>query len=291
MNAARSTHAKDQAVQAAKTGRNGALRFPVPFKASVKRLLYRLYTHRLRARTAGGPVPRHIAVVLDGNRRFATQHGYGDTAVGYVLGTERVDDLLRWSDQLDIPVVTVWILSIDNLQRHGEDLDSLIAVLEERLPHLRSLQGTLKHPRRIKACGRTEILPDGLQETIRRVERETAGHGPYTLYVAIGYGGREEIVDAVKKHLRREASSGKSLNAVAEGITPQDIGRHLYFNGSPDPDLIIRTSGEIRLSGFMLWESVYSEYYFCDALWPEFREMDFLRAIRSYQDRHRRFGQ
>jgi short-chain Z-isoprenyl diphosphate synthase len=163
-------------------------------------------------------------------------------------------------------------------------------VVEAKLPQLQALQRTMKHPRQLHVSGRTELLPASLQRVIREVEGATAANSPYHLNIALGYGGREEIVDAVKDLLRAECAQGAKPAEIIDRITPQAIGKHLYFSAMPDPDLIIRTSGEIRLSGFMLWGSVYSEYYFCDALWPAFRKIDFLRAIRSYQGRHRRFG-
>lgn len=256
----------------------------------LKQFLYTLYGARLQSRIALYPMPGHIGVVLDGNRRFAELNGYHDPAVGYRLGTEKVDNLLAWCDELDIPVVTIWSLSIDNLSRDPKEVRDLIAIVEEKLPRLNALQRRAKHPRRIKVCGRVELLPETLRQAIAQVERDTEQLGPYQLNIALGYGGREEIVDAVKLVLQEEQSQGRSLREVADRMTTKAIGSHLYFSGVPDPDLIIRTSGEIRLSGFMLWGSVYSEYYFCDALWPAFRKIDFLRAIRSYQERKRRFG-
>ncbi|MEE9285450.1 MAG: polyprenyl diphosphate synthase [Dehalococcoidia bacterium] len=257
----------------------------------IKRFLYSLYTHRLRSKVALGQMPRHIGVVLDGNRRYALQNGYAAPAMGHQMGTEKVDELLLWCDRLEIPVVTLWILSIDNLARDAHELEGLFAVVEEGLPRLRDLQASLRHARRIKASGRIELLPPSLRATVADVERETAHHGPFLLNIAACYGGREEIVDAVKDLLRELGTSGVTAQEAAETVSLQAIERHLYLNGVPDPDLIIRTSGEVRLSGFMLWQSAYSEYYFCDALWPEFREIDFLRAIRSYQQRRRRHGQ
>lgn len=257
---------------------------------ALKQCLYSLYGARLQTRLALGTMPRHIGVVLDGNRRFAEMNGYSDPAVAYRLGTEKVDSLLTWCDELDIPIVTVWSLSIENLGRDPKEIQDLIAIVEEKLPRLRDLQQRFNHPRRIRACGRLELLPESLRQAIARTERETEKHGPYQLNIALGYGGREEIVDAVKLVLQEEADRGSSLEEAAQRITTRAIGSHLYLGSAPDPDLIIRTSGEIRLSGFMLWGSVYSEYYFCDALWPAFRKIDLLRAIRSYQERKRRFG-
>ena len=257
----------------------------------LKRFLYSLYAARLRSRVAMGPMPRHIGLVLDGNRRYAALNGYADPSAGHRLGTDKIDELLAWCDKLEVPIVTLWTLSIDNLLREPEELHSLIGIVQEKLLQLRDLQSKAKHPRRIKACGRIELLPPELRKTIALVERETESYEPFSLNIALGYGGREEIVDAVKELLLQEGRSGRSALEVAERLSTQAIGKHLYFNGGPDPDLIIRTSGEIRLGGFMLWESVHTEYYFCDALWPAFREIDFLRAIRSYQQRKRRYGQ
>ncbi len=256
----------------------------------VKEMVYSLYSARLLSKVLNGSMPRHIGVVLDGNRRYAAMNGYSDPMAGHWLGTRKVDDLLSWCDTLDIPVVTLWSLSIDNLRRDPEELQGLFEVLETTLPHLRDAQTRARHPRRIRACGRTELLPESLRGTVAKVESDTEGNSPYQLNIALGYGGREEIVDAVKTMLLREAVQGRTVEEIAEGVTPARIAGHLYLNGVPDPDLIIRTSGEVRLGGFLLWGSAYSEYYFCDALWPAFRKMDFLRAIRSYQHRQRRYG-
>ena len=257
----------------------------------VKRAIYRVYTSRLRSRVLAAQAPQHIGVVLDGNRRFAVRNGYTDTSIGHRFGTERIDDLLRWCDTLEVPIVTLWTLSIDNLSRPQPELDGLLKAVEEGLPHLVDVAGGLRNPRRIKASGRIELLPAPLREAFARAEQATAANGPYLLNIAAGYGGREEIVDAVRELLAEYAAQGKSAAEAAREVNKREIERHLYLNGVPDPDLIIRTSGEQRLSGFLLWQSVYSEYYFCDALWPDFRELDFLRAIRAYQQRRRRFGQ
>ena len=262
----------------------------VPSPRWFRWLVYALYEQRLRARLSAGPMPRHIGVVLDGNRRFA-QLSEQTLAGGYRLGTQKVDELLRWCDDLEIRDVTIWTLSLDNLSRPSHELDELIEAVQAGLPHLREMQKQLTHPRSIVAVGRREVLPPPLLQTVEEVERDTAANRPFRLHIALGYGGREEIVDAVKGLLQAEARRGGSLAEVAHSLTPQAISQHLYLGSVPDPDLIIRTSGEIRLSGFMLWGSAYSEYYFCDALWPSFRRIDLLRAIRSYQLRKRRFGQ
>ena len=282
---------EDRAGETRLQGGIGRVLARISSPALLKRSLYAIYSARLQSRVASGPMPQHIGLVLDGNRRFAARNGYADPAISYRLGTEKIEELLSWCDELEIPIVTLWSLSVDNLEREAEEVASLLDALNMGLPHLRDIQKKARHPRRIKVCGRTELLPPTLQKTIAEVERDTASYEPHLLNIALGYGGREEIVDAVKQLLVHEGGKGHSVQDVAEQLSTQEIGKHLYFNGVPDPDLIIRTSGEIRLGGFMLWESVYAEYYFCDALWPAFRKIDFLRAIRSYQQRRRRYGQ
>jgi short-chain Z-isoprenyl diphosphate synthase len=143
---------------------------------------------------------------------------------------------------------------------------------------------------RIQAIGRLDLLPESVVAAIRAAETATAQYDFMTLTIAVGYGGREEIADAVRSFIKTQAREGASLSDVIERITPEAIACHLYAADLPDPDLIIRTSGEIRLSGFLLWQSVHSEFYFTDVLWPAFRKVDFLRAIRAYQARNRRFG-
>jgi short-chain Z-isoprenyl diphosphate synthase len=255
----------------------------------LKRPFYEIYNRRLQTKLSAGPIPSHIGLVLDGNRRWAQLTSL-ESHIGHQMGAERVDDLLRWCDELEIPVVTIWVLSIDNLSRERHELDDLLDVFERGLPRLAALQSELRRPRRFQAVGRLDLLPPSLLETIAQAQRDTRYYGPSILNIAIGYGGREEIIDAIKNLIRHNMINGKTLDHVLEDLSPETLGKYTYFNGLPDPDLIIRTSGEVRLSGFMLWQSAYSEFYFCDALWPAFRKVDFLRAIRSFQQRKRRFG-
>jgi short-chain Z-isoprenyl diphosphate synthase len=181
------------------------------------------------------------------------------------------------------------VLSIDNFKRDPEELEGIFAIVEEKVAALGEAQAHSSR-RRIRCVGRTELLPESTQDAIRRVERETASNGPYELVIAIGYGGREEITDAVRRMIADRIRNGDSLEGIASSLEPDEIGRYLYAPDVPDPDLIIRTSGELRFSGFLLWQSAYSEYYFCDVFWPDFRKIDFLRAIRSYSQRQRRRG-
>ncbi len=254
-----------------------------------QRLLYRFYQQRLEHAVRTGQMPHHVGVVLDGNRRFAKKSGLLSIAEGHRVGADRAEDLIHWCDDLGIPVVTVWALSTDNFKRDPEELDSIFALVEEKIEQLGSSKSR-STKRRIRAVGRLELLPQSTQDAIARIEAETGEYGPYELIVAVGYGGREEITDAVKRMIAERLREGDSLEGIADSLEPDEIGRYMYAPDVPDPDLLIRTSGELRLSGFLLWQSAYSEYYFCDVFWPEFRKIDFLRAIRSYSQRKRRKG-
>ena len=256
----------------------------------VKDVLYRLYEQRLETQLRGGPTPHHLGLILDGNRRFARRAGYGSVAEGHRAGADKIDDVLDWCADFRIPVVTMWALSTDNLSRDPDELLPLIQIIEDKIAGLARAQAIARCPRRIRVVGRTELLPASTREVIAAAEAATVANSDYQLTIAVGYGGREEITDAVRRMLADRISRGDSLEGIAAGLEPDEIARYLYTEETPDPDLIIRTSGEVRLSGFLLWQSAYSEYYFCDAYWPEFRRVDFLRAIRSFQQRQRRHG-
>ena len=256
----------------------------------VKLILYNLYAKRLLKQIRQGPLPRHVALILDGSRRFTRQHGLCPPSVGHQLGAKKVDELLEWCDELGIPVVTLWALSMDNLRRSPEELRPPVEVIQNKMEDLSQAQHRRFSPRSIHALGRLEALPDSMRRVIADAEARTAQFGPLRLNIALGYDGREEITQGIRRLLLDKAEQEVSLADVANELTSEDISRWLYCENNPDPDLIIRTSGELRLSGFLLWQSVYSELYFCDAPWPAFRKVDFLRALRSYQQRNRRFG-
>ena len=252
--------------------------------------LYRLYERRLVREVLRGPMPRHIGLILDGNRRYARELGFQDPLAGHRVGADKLEEVLDWLDELKIRFITLFALSTENLARSPAELNGLLALIEAKM---RSVAVSAKiHEKgvRIRAVGRTELLPSSLQEAIALAEEATREHDGFCLNLAVGYGGRQEITDAVSSLLRERAWRGESLARAAEEITPEEIGKYLYTYDLPDPDLIIRTSGEFRLSGFLLWQSAYSEFYFCDPYWPAFRKIDLLRAIRSYQQRKRRFG-
>jgi short-chain Z-isoprenyl diphosphate synthase len=208
----------------------------------------------------------------------------------YRLGAEKLDDILDWCAELTIPTVTLWVFSADNFSRPEQEVSGIFAAIEAKLATL--AHDPLIHSRRVRvrAIGRLPLLPDSLLATITQAERATERYDGMELNIAVAYGGRQEIADAVQELLRVTAAGGASLADAIAAVTPDAIARHLYTAGLPDPDLIIRTSGEIRMSGFLLWQSVHSEYYFTDVLWPALRKLDFLRAIRSFQERQRRFG-
>lgn len=249
-------------------------------------IVYRTYERRLEAEVRAVPMPQHVGVIIDGNRRWARAMGYHDAAEGHRRGAAKIDELLHWCDEVAIPVVTLWLLSTENLaQREPREIDELLQVIEEKVCDV-AAGGRW----RIRALGALELLPERTRDVIEGASEASLGRDGPLLNVAVGYGGRQEIADAVKRMLESYAAEGIDASESAKRITPDEISRFLYTAGLPDPDLIIRTSGEVRLSGFLLWQSAHSEYYFCDPYWPDFRRIDFLRAVRAYQQRHRRFG-
>jgi short-chain Z-isoprenyl diphosphate synthase len=254
-------------------------------------LLYQLYEYRLRRQLRAGPMPEHVGLILDGNRRYARKLGFPDPGRAYEMGAQKLDDVLLWCKELDIPAVTLWVCSTENLKRSDAEVSAILGAVEAKVGAL-ALDPWIHELRvRVKAVGRLGLLPPSTAAAIRKAEKATAHYDAMTLTIAVAYGGREEIADAVRDLIRAKVRDGLGLDELAEHITPAAIDQHLYTAGLPDPDLIIRTSGEVRLSGFLLWQSVHSEFYFTDVYWPEFRKVDFLRAIRSFQQRMRRFGQ
>jgi short-chain Z-isoprenyl diphosphate synthase len=250
--------------------------------------LYSLYTNRLRHEVEQLPLPAHVAVILDGNRRWASLAGFSAAEEGHRAGADKLDELLDWCVRLGIGQVTVWALSNENLSRSEEEVSGLLVVVAEKLRFLAELHG--RQSVRIRVYGRLEDLPGSLRDAIRAAEQATASNDGLRLNIALGYSGRDELVDATRALLKRLASEELDPAAMADRITPEAIAAHLYTAGEPDPDLIIRTSGEVRLSGFLPWQGAHSELYFTDVYWPELRELDFLRALRTYQHRRRRFG-
>ncbi len=251
--------------------------------------LYALYANRLRHQVTSGPIPRHIGLIMDGNRRWARQAGFANPSLGHRIGAEHVEDLLAWCERLGIKHITVFVCSTENLQRRGNaEVAFLMQVIEDLAVALgREPPGRWQ----VHTVGTLDLLPDNTARALKAVAETTKGRGASAhLTLAIGYGGRQEVIDAIREMLRERASAGDSLEEVAADLEVGDITRHLSTAGRPDPDLVIRTSGEQRMSNFLLWQSAYAELYFCEAYWPAFREIDFLRAVRSFGARHRRHG-
>lgn len=259
--------------------------------AKALRPFYRLYEGWLGRQIQARERPRHIGIILDGNRRHGRRHGLHDARDIYGLGARKLDDVLEWCGELALPAVTLWVCSTDNLARPIDQVSGILGAVEAKLRAL--ARDPLIHRRRVRvqAIGRLELLPSPVAAAIEAACAATSGYDGMVLTIAVAYGGREEIADAVHALLSEQAKLGAGMAEMLDRITPAAIGRHLYMPGLPDPDLIIRTSGEARISGFLLWQSAYSEFYFCDVPWPAFRKTDFLRAVRAYQQRKRRFGQ
>lgn len=247
-------------------------------------LAYGAYGKRIEASLDRTVIPRHVGVILDGNRRWAK--AYGEQIVeGHRKGADKIHELLGWCEEVGVEVVTLWMLSTDNLNRPPGELADLMVIIENTVQDLAAARRWRVHP-----VGALDLLPEHTRDVLKRSEAETADLGGVFVNVAVGYGGRHEIADAVRSLLQEHASKGTSIEELAEILDVEHIAEHLYTRGQPDPDLVIRTSGEQRLSGFLLWQSAHSEFYFCEAFWPDFRKVDFLRALRDYSARHRRYG-
>lgn len=254
---------------------------------AVRDLLYTVYERRILRQIAGSDSPKHVALILDGNRRWAREAGLDDPAEGHRAGAAKIAEMLGWCSEAGVEVVTVFLLSTDNLDtRSPEELKDLLEIIGGVVDDLSGPDT----PWRLRVVGAMELLPKSLADRLAAAVARTGDRGGLQLNVAVGYGGRQEIADAVRKMLLTQAESGRTLEEIAESLDVDHIAEHLYTSGQPDPDLVIRTSGEQRLSGFLLWQSAHSEFWFCEAYWPEFRRVDFLRALRDFAARHRRFG-
>ncbi|MFD8825908.1 isoprenyl transferase [Streptomyces sp. NPDC059605] len=251
---------------------------------NLRDLVYGLYARRVEARLDHTQVPKHIGVILDGNRRWAKASG-GTAAQGHQAGADKIKELLGWCSETDVEVVTLWLLSTDNFDRPESELTPLLKIIENTVRDL-AADGRW----RVHHVGTLDLLPSHTQTVLKEAEQATIGIDGILVNVAVGYGGRQEIADAVRSLLLEHSAKGTSFEDLAEIVSTDLISEHLYTRGQPDPDLVIRTSGEQRLSGFMLWQSAHSEYYFCEVFWPAFRRVDFLRALRDYAARHRRYG-
>jgi short-chain Z-isoprenyl diphosphate synthase len=252
--------------------------------------MYRLYEMRLRQGLASSKteLPRHIAVLCDGNRRWARDAGHDDVSYGYRMGAAKIAEMLRWCQAAGIEMATVYLLSTENLQRDHDELAGLIEIITDVVEEICAPANKWS----VRTVGDLSLLGDEPARRLREAVEGTAStaSGSFHVNVAVAYGGRQEIVDAVRSLLSKELANGATGEQLVESVTAEAISENLYTSGQPDPDLVIRTSGEQRLSGFLLWQSAYSEMWFTEAYWPAFRRVDFLRALRDYTARHRRFG-
>ena len=249
--------------------------------------VYRVYESSLNSQIEKGPIPGHIGIILDGNRRWAQNHRLA-VDLGHTQGADVVERLLDWCHEIGIKSITLYVLSTENLSRSAEEVEELFRLIEQRLKRLLTDERIYRYKVRVKGIGKFDLLPQELRDILDEVETKTAGFDGHFLNIAVAYGGRTEITDSVKgiaEDVRKGALSPSD-------ITEETIAKRLYTSHlpNPEPDLIIRTSGEERLSGFLLWQAAYSELVFLDVYWPAFRKIDLLRAIRTYQRRHRRLG-
>jgi len=247
-------------------------------------LIYGAYARRLAAGLPPERVPRHVGVMLDGNRRWAREKGAG-TAAGHQAGADNIVPFLEWSEEAGVEIVTLWLLSTDNLRRGEDELAPLLKIIEKVVADLAEARRW-----RVNIVGAVRLLPAQTAQRLVECAATTADVAGLVVNIAVGYGGRREIADAVRSLLREAQAQGRTLAEVADTLEVTDIADHLYTKGQPDPDLVIRTSGEQRIGGFLLWQSTHSEFYFCEAYWPDFRRVDYLRALRSFADRERRYG-
>jgi short-chain Z-isoprenyl diphosphate synthase len=262
----------------------------VHIRKFIKSLFYPFYEWRIVRDLDFTKTPHHVGVILDGNRRWAKANqldsadiGVTNSSRGHRAGAEKIIEFLGWCDEAEVRVVTLWLLSTDNFKRSEEELEALLRIIGETVDALAATKRW-----NIKAVGALDLLPEWLATKLG--DLKPFRKDGVEVNVAISYGGRREIVDAVKTYLQNSADQGKSLGDATAALDADEISKYLYTAGQPDPELIIRTSGEQRLGGFLLWQSALSEYYFCEAYWPDFRRVDFFRALRAYSLRHRRFG-
>ncbi|MCC6004149.1 MAG: di-trans,poly-cis-decaprenylcistransferase [Thermofilum sp.] len=250
--------------------------------------VYKVYEFLLEREVRKGAIPIHVAFILDGNRRWAKEHGFPQW-LGHEFGADKVEDVLEWCYDLGISIVTLYVLSTENIKnRPREELEHIFDLLDRKIDEVESSGKLRKREVRVKVIGDTSLLPESLREKIEKLERKTLQYNKRFLNIALAYGGRREIVDAVKK-ISREICAGKlSVDEVDEDV----FARYLYTGDIPypEPDLVIRTSGELRISNFLLYQIAYSELVFLDVYWPDFRKIDLLRAVRTYQSRKRRWG-
>jgi short-chain Z-isoprenyl diphosphate synthase len=252
-------------------------------KKLIKSLLYPWYVKRLLRKLDFTQTPHHIGIIVDGNRRWAKVNTVA-TKSGHQAGANKISEFLIWCEEAQVKIVTIWLLSTDNFKRSHEELEELLKIISNVVEELSATKRW-----NVRVVGALDVLPDWMADQFKQLPITSGSR--LDVNIAIGYGGRREIVDAIKSYLHFEKEKGATLEQAAAELNDEVIAKFLYTAGQPDPELLIRTSGEQRLGGFLLWQSTHSEFYFCEAYWPDFRQVDFLRALRSYAQRHRRFGE
>lgn len=248
--------------------------------------LYSLYEWYITRNLEADKMPNHVAIIMDGNRRYSKIQGNMDPIEGHKKGVDTLENVIEWCIDLGINIVTVYAFSTENFNRDKKEVEGLMDLFVQSFLNISTNKKIHKNKIRLNAVGKLELFPKKVRDAIDTAEESTKAYNERMINIAMGYDGRVEIVDAFKK-IAREVQKG---NIEPDEINEKMINDNLYTAGLEDPNLVIRTSGEERLSGFLLWQSSYSELYFTDSLWPQLRKVDFLRAIRSYTQRQRRFG-
>ncbi len=246
---------------------------------------YSVYEGRLEKEIRDGPMPNHIAIIMDGNRRYAVASGK-DIREGHIAGKDKIQDVLDWCLKLGVKSLTVYAFSTENFKREETEVSFLLELMEQSLIEMADDPRIHEYKVRLRVIGDRELIPESMAKAIATAEEKTASYDNYYFNMAIAYGGRQEIVSAVKEIATRVKNGELDVDDIDESM----VSGHMYTSDLPDPDLILRTSGELRLSNFLLWQLAYSELYFADVYWPSFRYIDLLRAIRSFQQRARRYG-
>ena len=248
--------------------------------------LYSVYEWYISKNLEKDKMPKHVAIIMDGNRRYSKMQGNLNAIEGHKRGVDTLENVLEWCIDLGINIVTVYAFSTENFNRPPHEVEGLMNLFVTNFKRLVDHEKIHRNEVKVKVVGRTDLIPESVREAIKEAEDATAKYDKRLFNIAIGYDGRMEIIDSIKKIINQVQAGEITVDDVDEDL----VSKNLYTEGLADPNLIIRTSGEERLSGFLLWQSSYSELYFCETLWPELRKVDFVRAIRSYQERERRFG-
>ncbi len=247
---------------------------------------YSTYQAHIEREVAAGVMPKHIAIIMDGNRRYAEEVLGKEPMEGHKLGREKLEEVLHWCLELDIRILTVYAFSTENFNRDPDEVKYLMDLLEQALYDFADDQDVHRRKVAIKVIGSMDMLPEGIVAAAEHARKRTEGYDAFQFNLAIAYGGRQDITSAVRSIVAEVVDGKLSIDDIDESL----ISNYISTTGQPDPDLVLRTSGEERISNFLLWQMAYSELYFTDVYWPGFRKIDFLRAIRTYQQRKRRYG-